>query len=204
MEYAQRIYKAGERIRLDPDGALEVLAGVVALTAIHEDGAEVLLGFCGPGEVLPGHPEEAGGFQIHAHSEARVRVLPWAEAVQQAGFADRLRDRLRTMEAWAAVRALPSLERRLLGVLHLLSRQFGRQTGRGWMIGILITQSQLALAVGGTRSTVSRLLGRLRRRGLLIALRSGRVERYGLPFPEIGRQRSPDVQIRTDPRCPPS
>jgi len=180
MIQAQRNYRAGERILLDPDGVLEILEGVVALTVIHEDGAEVLLGLYGPGQVLAGHPEDACAIQLCAHSNTRVWIQPWTEADRQPGFAERLRDRLRTMEAWAAMQARPHLEQRLLGILSLLAEQFGRPTSRGLVIEVRITQSQLASAVGATRTTVTRLLGGLRRRSLLIAIRSGRGERYCL------------------------
>lgn len=174
-------YKAGERILLGPESVLEVLSGVVVLTILHEDGAEVLLGLFGPGQVMAGHSKDASCLQLYAHADTEVWVQPWSKAVLQPGFADRLRDRLRTMEAWAAMQARPSIERRLFGILSLLAEQFGRPTSRGVEIDVGITQLQLASAVGATRSTVTRLLGRLRRRGQLIAVRSGRGERYCLP-----------------------
>jgi CRP-like cAMP-binding protein len=181
MASPHRRYKAGERIPLDPESVVEVVSGVVALTVLHEDGAEVLLGLLGPGEVLAGHPKETSCLQLYALVETAVWVQPWSKAVLQPGFSDRLRDRLRSLEAWAAMQARPSLERRLLGLLWLLAGQFGRPTSQGVHIEVGITHHQLALAVGATRSTVTRLLGRLRRRGLLIAVRHGRGERYCLP-----------------------
>jgi CRP-like cAMP-binding protein len=181
MASPHRRCKAGERITLGPESVLEVVSGVVALTVLHEDGAEVLLGLLGPGQVLVGHPKEASCLQLYAIGDTAVWVQPWSKAVLQPGFADRLRDRLRSLEAWAAMQARPSLERRLLGILWLLAGQFGRPTGQGVRIEVGITHHQLASAVGATRSTVTRLLGRLRRRGLLIAVRHGRGERYCLP-----------------------
>lgn len=174
MIQAQRNYHAGERIRLGPDGVLEVQEGVVALTVIHEDGTEVLLGLYGPGQVLAGHPEDACCIQLYAHSETTVCIQPWTEAVRHPDFAGRLRNRLQTMEAWAAMQARPHLEQRLLGILSLLAEQFGRSTNRGMLIEVQVTQAQLASAVGATRTTVTCLLGRLRRRGLVIGVRSGR------------------------------
>jgi CRP-like cAMP-binding protein len=187
-------HKAGERILLGPESALEVVSGAVVLTALHEDGAEVLLGLLGPGQVLVGHSKETSCLQLYAHGETAVWVQPWSKAVLQPGFADRLRERLRSLEAWAAMQARPSLERRLLGILTLLAEQFGRPTSEGVQIDVAITHHQLASAVGATRSTVTRLLGRLRRRGLLIAVRHGRSERYCLP-PSQGR----DGPERCDP-----
>jgi CRP-like cAMP-binding protein len=175
---SQRRYNSGERIQLDPDHLLEVLEGVVALTMIHEDGSEVLLGLFGPGQVLAGHPEDGNGIQLYAQTDAAVGVQSWAEAVRRPGFSERLRDRLRLMEAWAAMQARPRIEQRVLGILSLLAAQFGRSTPRGQLIEVQVTQSQLASAVGATRTTVTRVLGGLRRRGLLLALRTGQ---YCLP-----------------------
>ncbi len=54
----ERWYPRDALIRLERDAVLEVRAGVVALTIIHADGTEVLLGLHGPGQVLIGHPED--------------------------------------------------------------------------------------------------------------------------------------------------
>jgi CRP-like cAMP-binding protein len=196
-------YRAGERIVLGPDGTLQVLEGVIALTVIHEDGTEVLLGLCGPGQVVAGHADEACCMQLRAQTATVVRMQAWEEAARQPEFADRLRERLRCAEAWAAMQALPHIEQRLLGILSLLVGQFGRPAGEGILIEVLITQAQLASAVGATRTTVTRLLGQLRRRGLLIALRAGRGERYGLKtMIENGEKPARDVRFRTSRPAP--
>lgn len=206
MDATQSFYRTGERILLDPESALEVLEGVVALTVIHEDGAEVLLGLYGPGQVLAGHPEDACCIQLYAQTGTTVRVQGWTEAAGQPGFADRLRERLRSMEAWAAMQARPQIEQRLVGILSLLAEQFGRPSARGVVIELQVTQTQLASAVGATRTTVTRLLGRLRRRGALIAIRSGRGERYCLHDWEVRGhatatpEKPADVRLRTSRR----
>jgi hypothetical protein len=177
----QRHNRSGERILLDPESTLEVQEGVVALTVIHYDGAEVLLGLYGPGQILPGHPEDTCCIQLYAHSTAKVQVQSWAETAEKPGSAEQLRERLRHLEAWAAMQARPQIEQRLLGILSLLAEQFGRATPRGTMIDVRITHAQLASAVGATRATVTRRIGLLRRRGLLAVAGSGRSERYYLP-----------------------
>lgn len=186
----QRRYRSGERIEIDPESTLEVQEGVLALTVIHEDGAEVLLGLYGPGHVLAGHPEDGCCLQLYTHTDARVHVQPWAEAVRRPGFSERLRDRLRYMEAWAAMQARPQIEQRLMGILALLGEQFGRATPRGLLIEVRITHVQLASAVGATRATVTRRLGLLRRRGLLSSVASGNGERFCLRSWD-GRQHAP-------------
>jgi CRP-like cAMP-binding protein len=186
----QRRYRTGERIFLDADSTLEVEAGVVALTVIDDDGAEALLGLYGPGQVLAGHPEDTCCIELRAHAEARVRILPWPESVELPAFAERLRERLWHMEAWAAMQARPQIEQRLLGILSLLAEQFGRVTPEGTVIDVRITHAQLAAAVGATRATVSRWVGLLRRRGSLAVTGSGGGKRYRLPHWERQRHSS--------------
>ena len=186
----QRHYRTGERILLDVESTLEVETGIVALTVIHDDGAEVLLGLCGPGQVLAGHPEDTCCIQIHAHTEVRARIQSWPESVELPAFPERLRDRLRHVEAWSAMQARPQIEQRLLGILSLLAEQFGRATPQGTVIDVRITHAQLASAVGATRATVTRRLGELRRRGSLAVTGSGGGERYCLPHWEEQRHSS--------------
>jgi CRP-like cAMP-binding protein len=201
MSETQRYYRLGERIVLEPENVLEVIDGVVALTVLHEDGAEVLLGLCGAGQILAGHPEKSGCVELSAQTATTVQVEPWNEAVQRVGFADRLRNRLRSMEAWAAMQARPHIEQRLFGILSLLAEQFGRSTMDGLLIDVPITQAQLASAVGATRTTVSRLLSRRCRKGLIRTVRTGRGERYclqsgiekGTPAVEEEKREEPPV-----------
>jgi CRP-like cAMP-binding protein len=178
----QRYYRPGERILLDAESTLEVHEGVVALTVLHDDGTEVLLGLYGPEQILAGHPEDTCCIQLYAHAAAKVQIQSWAETAGQPDAAERLRDRLRHMEAWAAMQARPQIEQRLLGILSLLAEQFGRVTPRGTVIDVRITHVQLASAVGATRATVTRRIGMLRRRGLLTVTGSGGSERYCLPL----------------------
>ena len=183
-------YQQGELITLADDAVLEVKEGVVALTALHADGAEVLLGLFGPGQLLPGHPADDCAIELTAHTDTEVRMHSWAEAVRQPELAEKLRLRLRQMEAWASMQARPHMEQRVLGILGLLAEPFGRPHPRGLLIDIRLTHVQLAAAVGGTRATVTRLLNQLRRRGQLGVVRSAEGMRFCLPrqvSPSIGR-----------------
>lgn len=170
-ERRRQRYRQGVPIPLPDDAVLEVKEGVVALTALHADGAEVLLGLFGPGQLLPGHPANGCAIELTAHTGVEVRMHSWAEAVHQPELAERLRLRLRQMEAWASMQARPHMEQRVLGILGLLAECFGRPHPRGLLIDVRLTHSQLASAVGGTRATVTRLISQLRRHGVLTVVR---------------------------------
>lgn len=175
-----RSYSRGILIPTTPDQLLQVESGVVAQIVTHADGAEVLLGLHGPGQLLTPHPADSCFLNLQAHTDVRLAVYTWQQALHLPDLPARLRARLWQQEAWAAMQARPYLDERLLGVLTLLAEQFGRPTADGLRIDVRLTHAQLATAIGATRTTVTRLLGALRQRGLLTTSGEGQEERFCL------------------------
>jgi CRP-like cAMP-binding protein len=179
-------YHRGDLILPETNAVIEVNEGVIALNVVHHDGAQVLLGLCGPGQTLIGHPHDTCSLQLVAHTDSAVTFRSWAEAARSSGFNERLRSRLQHLEAWAAMQARPNLDQRIMGLLSLLADQFGEPYEQGTLINIRITHVQLASAVGTTRSTITRTLGDLKTRGLLGLVGSGDSERFCLYAIEHG------------------
>jgi CRP-like cAMP-binding protein len=179
-------YHRGDLILPETNTVIEVREGVVALNVVHHDGAQVLLGLCGPGQTLIGHPHDTCSLQLVAHTDSTVTFRSWAEAARSPGFNERLRSRLQHLEAWAAMQARPNLDQRIMGLLSLLADQFGEAHEQGTLINIRITHAQLASAVGTTRSTITRTLGDLKARGQLGLVGSGDAERFCLYAIEHG------------------
>ena len=175
-----RRYAREELILLDRDAVLEVRSGVIAQAVIHPDGTAVLLGLCGPGQLLVGHPDDSCCLHLVAHTDATVVVRDWSTAAAQPGFSGRLRARLRQMEAWSAAQARHYLDQRVLGLLGLLAEEFGTPRDEGILIDVRITHAQLAAAVGATRTTITRILGELRARGALTTIGTDAGERFCL------------------------
>lgn len=175
-----RSYPRGGLIPTTPDQLLQVEEGVVAQLVTHADGAEVLLGLHGPGQLLTPHPSDSCYLHLQAHTDVRLAVFLWHQALQWPDLSARLRARLWQQEAWAAMQARPYLDERLLGILTLLAEQFGRPDPHGLIIDVRLTHAKLATAIGATRTTVTRLLGTLRQRGLLTTIGEGQEERFCL------------------------
>ncbi|MBK7450196.1 MAG: Crp/Fnr family transcriptional regulator [Anaerolineales bacterium] len=152
-------------ILLEADAVLHVEDGILATTMIHQDGVEVLLGLSGRGQIVVAHPDDNCHIQIVAHTEAKVQIEPWDAAASAPDFLAKLRARLQQMEGWAAMQARPSLQQRVLGLLGLLSEQFGAVSPQGTLIDVRITHGQLAAAVGATRTSITRVLSELRALG---------------------------------------
>jgi hypothetical protein len=157
-----RAYRRGELILLEADAVLHVEDGILATTMIHQDGVEVLLGLSGRGQIVVAHPDDNCHIQLIAHTEAKVRIEPWEVAGGQPDFLAKLRARLQQMEGWAAMQARPSLQQRVLGLMGLLAGQFGTPSEHGTVIDLRMTHGQLALAVGATRTSITRVLSELR------------------------------------------
>jgi CRP-like cAMP-binding protein len=176
----QRCYRRGTVLRLEPETLLEISRGIVAQTMLHNDGSEALLGLYGPGQVLIAHPSDTCALQLVAHSDVTATLRPWRDIAHNPSFSERLWIRIQLMEAWAAMLARPHLDARLLGLLGLLAEQFGHPHNHGTCVDVRLTHTQLATAIGATRSTVTRLIGDLRARGLVSTIGTGDQERFCL------------------------
>lgn len=183
LEIIQRQYHRGDLLFFEEDTVLEVINGVLATTMIHQDGAEVLLGLSGPGQLLITHPADNCHIQILAHTDALVSISNWDIAQHQIDFSKKLRARLQQMEGWAAMQARPYLDQRILGIMGLLAGQFGITFEQGIKIDVRITHIQLANAVGATRSSITRVLGELRATDKLITIGKANSERFCLREP---------------------
>jgi hypothetical protein len=169
----QRRYQRNDLIFLENDSVLEIIEGVVATMMVHKDGTQVLLGLSGPGQILVAHPDDECYIQFLAHTPAAVSIQRWEQAVGMSDFPEKLRARLQQMEGWAAMQARPYLDQQILGILGLLAEQFGKPCEQGILIDVRITHSNLAVALGATRTTITRVLGELRASGKLISIETG-------------------------------
>jgi len=182
----RRHYRRDALITLPDDTVLEIEHGVVAHSVVHADGKTVLLGLFGPGMLLPAHPHDACCIEVIAHTDTTARLHPWHSVIHAPDVAERFRARIWQMEAWSSMQARPYLDQRLLGVLSLLAEQFGVPHASGVLVDVRITHVLLASAIGATRTTVTRLLGDLRTRGLISIVGTGRHERFCLHTWEVG------------------
>lgn len=176
----RRTYARGRLIPATADLLLHVMTGVVAQMVIHPDGTEVLLGLHGPQQLLVPHPTDSCYLHLQAHTDVQLLAIPWAQAMTMPDLVATLRSRLWQQEAWASMQARPYLEDRILGILTLLAEQFGQPTSDGLLLNVRLTHTQLATAVGATRTTVTRMVSKLRRQGLVRTVGKGQDERFCL------------------------
>jgi len=161
----RRNYKRGEQIHLEEDRIIQILRGVVRCTSLHPDGSEVLIGFYTENDILIAHHAHTCYVEMAAHSALLVLMEPWSSAAARPEFYNRLKERICQMELWSSMQARGTMEGRLLGILQVIAGKFGMSTRGGTRLNIKLTHELLASAIGATRTTVTRILGGLKKEG---------------------------------------
>lgn len=151
--------------------ALVPLADAIA-NPLTGDSDEVILGFVGPGEPF----EIVTNFSYTVESIAHVDQtsivwMYWDELDQWPYFRREVLDAFRYQHQrrllWLNTLGHRRTIDRLLGLLTLLVEEYGVPCDSGYHLPFPLTHAQIAHAIGATRVTVTRLMGRLRRSGLI-------------------------------------
>lgn len=169
-----------ESVVVPPGWVATVVRGVVATTARHACGTEVLLGLSGPGRLLlPPDPAAVAPAAYTAQTDACVVLKRWDDVVAEDSFVADLRAELVGARRWSAARSVPCLDERLLEVLRVLEQDFGAPGAVESVIDVRVTHAQLAMAAGASRAAVTRILNHLQSRDRLCSVGSGERRRYG-------------------------
>ncbi|SHF15001.1 Crp/Fnr family transcriptional regulator [Streptoalloteichus hindustanus] len=163
--------------------AVVLLSGYVKIVGISVAGAEAVLDFLGPGDivgefaVLDGRPRSAS---VVALTPLSALVVP-APALR--AFLDRHPRTAALLHRTVLARVrqanhnrtehtgVARVERRLTRLLLDLARRFGRQERAGVVIGVPLSQEDVASCVAASREQVIRALRVLRRDGVVAVRR---------------------------------
>lgn len=160
-------YYSGESVPIEPKEIWIVCRGVVQLsTLLYPSGDEVLLGLAGPS--MPFGIPLSSLNSYHATALSNVDLLRLTlldietSPTLSQGIFCHLGRRLRQAEAILALAGYRRTEERLHHLLLLLKNEVGQPVEEGTRLTVRLTHQQLANAIGTTRVTVTRLLGKLR------------------------------------------
>jgi len=160
-----RFFPRHELLPLEGDGLWQVSQGVVQLSTSQSNGDEVLVGLAGPGMPLGMPLTGLVSYQARALTDVyclwvSLTDLQRSGALAQALLSQLMR-RLRQTEALLAITAgQRRVEDRLRHLLLLLAQEVGEPVPRGVRLGVRLTHQSLANAIGTSRVTCTRLLGR--------------------------------------------
>jgi CRP-like cAMP-binding protein len=133
---------------------------------------EAFLGFIGsaqPFEVVAQYPFNIQGF-AHVDNTA-VIWLYWEDLESRSEIREEVMAAFRYQHQrkllWLSTLGQRRTSDRLLGFLTLLIEEFGQPCEGGYYLPFTLTHAQIGSAIGSTRVTVTRLIGKLRRQGLV-------------------------------------
>ncbi|MCS6813948.1 MAG: Crp/Fnr family transcriptional regulator [Cyanobacteria bacterium] len=133
---------------------------------------EAFLGFVGAGQPFEIIAQSPFTLQSYAHvDQTSVLWLYWNDLENWPHFRREVLDAFRYQHQrkllWLSTLGQRRTIDRLLGFLTLLIEEFGEPGDDGYYLPWSLTHAQIGSAIGSTRVTVTRLMGKLRQRGLI-------------------------------------
>lgn len=186
--YRDRSFAKDERIPARPGllylvqrGAVR-LVGTAQLSAAVDDAEPVptqpgvedaFLGFVGAGYPFEIVAQSPFTLQAYAHTEqTSVIWMYWHDLDNWPHFRKEVLDAFRYQHQrkllWLSTLGQRRTIDRLLGFITLLVEEYGELTDEGYCLPYPLTHAQIGSAIGSTRVTVTRLMGKLRQQGLIV------------------------------------
>ena len=133
---------------------------------------EAFLGFVGAGQPFEIVAQSPFTLQAYSHvDQTSVLWMYWHDLDNWPHFRREVLDAFRYQHQrkllWLSTLGQRRTIDRLLGFLTLLIEEFGEPYQNGYCLPFPLTHAQIGSAIGSTRVTVTRLMGKLRQRGLI-------------------------------------
>lgn len=164
-------FRRGKEIPMSPTQIWLVRYGVVQLSTLYLNGDEFLIGLASPGLPFGMALTQVDPYIAIALTDVtliRLNVTDLEQSpVLSMLFMQQFSNRLRQSEALLAVNGHRRIDDRLRYFLILLAQEMGQPTHQGTRLPARLTHQLLANAIGTTRVTITRILGKLRQEGWL-------------------------------------
>lgn len=186
--YRYRVFSKDEKIPARPGLLYLVHKGAVRLVGeaqvtvssasrsassiAHINSEEAFLGFVGAGQPFEIVAQSPFSLQSFAHvDQTAVIWMYWNDLDNWPHFRREVLDAFRYQHQrkllWLSTLGQRRTIDRLLGFLTLLIEEFGEPCSEGYCLPWTLTHAQIGSAIGSTRVTVTRLMGKLRQRGMI-------------------------------------
>ena len=147
------------------------------------------LGFVSAGQPFEIVSHADFNVQVYAHwDQTQVIWLYWHDLDNWMHFRQEIYEKLRTQNQYRLLLLIALGQRktidRLLSFLRVIIGEYGELCEEGYYLPYLLTHAQIGSVIGSTRVTVTRLMGKLRRQGL-ISIRNDSL--ICLPHPQSDR-----------------
>jgi CRP-like cAMP-binding protein len=181
--YRDRIFSKDERIPTRPGllylvqrGAVRIVGSTLAGGSDRPEPSEatekVFLGLVGAGQPLEIVAQSPFNLQVYAHVEQTTVIwMYWEELDNWPHLRREVLEIFRYQHQrkllWLCIVGQKRTTDRLIGFLKLLIEEYGEASDRGYCLPYPLTHAQIASAIGATRVTITRLMGKLRQQGTI-------------------------------------
>jgi hypothetical protein len=209
--YRDRSFRKDERIPARPGllylvhrGAIR-LVGTAQLNILQEEDEpepneyssefpeEAFLGFVDAGHPFEIVTQSPFNLQAYAHVDRTVVVwMYWHDLDNWPHFRKEVYEAFRYQHQrkllWLSALGQRRTIERLMSFLTLLVEEYGEPCEQGYCLPYMLTHAQIGSAIGSTRVTVTRLMGKLRRQGLILIREDNSICVPHLPQRQEGEQ----------------
>ncbi len=138
-----------------------------------DDPEETFLGFIPPGQPFEIVTQSSYDLQAYCHLDGtHVIWLYWHDLDNWPHFRKEVYEALRYQHQrkllWLSALGQRKTIDRLMSFINLLIEEYGESCKTGYCLPYILTHAQIGSSIGSTRVTVTRLMGKLRRQGLII------------------------------------
>lgn len=185
--YRDRIFRKDEQIPARPQLIYLVNQGLVRLVGEAQNHPETklisepdppeqieeaFLGFVDAGKPFEIVSQSSFGLQAYAHLDhTHIVWLYWNDLEDWPDFRLEIYEAFRYQHQrkllWLSALGQRRTIDRLTSFLSLLIEEFGDSDEQGYCLPYALTHAQIGSAIGSTRVTVTRLMGKLRRQGII-------------------------------------
>ena len=147
------------------------------------------LGFVSAGQPFEISSQSGFGIQAYAHwDQTQVMWLYWRDLDNWSDFRQEVYESLRSQNQQRLLLLMALGQRktidRLFSFLKIIIEEHGQFCEEGYYLPYLLTHAQIGSTIGSTRVTVTRLMGKLRRQGLILIRNDSLI---CLPHPQSDR-----------------
>ncbi|ARV60118.1 transcriptional regulator [Nostocales cyanobacterium HT-58-2] len=162
-------YHKGEIIPLDSQGIWYVCQGWVKLTTLCETRKKVLVGLPQEGMVFGSSMTSLHMYEATAMSDVELVSIDLAEIEASPTLnhilSAKINHRLQQTEALLAISGRQRVQDRFCHFLQFLQQEFGKPIAQGTRLNVRFTHEDFASACCTSRTTITRLIGKLEREG---------------------------------------
>ncbi|MCT7951945.1 Crp/Fnr family transcriptional regulator [Ancylothrix sp. C2] len=157
-------FAVGDVIPLWPEVVWKIERGAVRAVTWSEEGRPVILGYWGVGDIVSGFLLPVEPCQVECVKATELSRVPLN--LMERGSEAMILQLKQAQELLAIVRCERAYLR-LLNFLIWLAKKFGEEVETGRQIELRLTHQEIAEAIGMARVTVTRLLQKFEREGII-------------------------------------